>query len=194
MSKYGNSLKKIIFTGLLAVTVFIVLTLKGVNLYKNRGVFANHKVNSEMIDQTEKIVKITPKPNFKFSYDIMKLGVIQHLDRDYTYDYVPEYLMNGILFQGIHRPAEGTVLNIELIKPAIIYFFFHSDSDGGYSEIFRKMYSWERCEEAPKYDISNGTHGLNMTMYMKHVTKGILQIPATIKDRACFNIVFAVKD
>lgn len=194
MAKHEYSLKTIILIGFLAVIFLIGLTVKGIDLYKNRGVFANHKVNSERIDQTEKIVKIIPKPNFKFSYDIMKLGVVQHLDRDYKYDYVPEYLLNGILFQGVHRPVEGTILNIELIKPAIIYFFFHRDSDGGYSEIFRKMGSWERCEEAPKYDVSNGTHGLDMIMYMKHAKKGALNIPATTKDRACFNIVIAGKD
>jgi len=120
----------------------------------------------------------------------MAEGVLQHLDREYTYDYIPDELKNGVLFQGIHRPPTGTTLNIELHQAATIFFFFHHTVDGGYSEIFRHLEGWELCDDAPKYDIHNGDHGLNMIMYKMRAGKGTYQIPATKEDRACFNMVF----
>ena len=130
------------------------------------------------------------EPEMTFSYDFMQNGVIQHLDRNYTYDYVPKELENGLLYQGLHRPEKGTTLTITLFKPATIYFFFHSKVDGGYSEIFKELKEWRRVYDTPKYDIKNGDHGLNMTMYKLYADKGTYQIPSTIKNRACFNIVF----
>ena len=41
------------------------------------GVRANHKQDVEMIKKAEKLVRITPNPNFNYSYDIMRIGVIQ---------------------------------------------------------------------------------------------------------------------
>jgi hypothetical protein len=149
-----------------------------------------HKPNIEFIKQTEKKVIVTASPNFIYSYDSMKNGVIQHLDRDYTYDYTPEDLKNGVLFQGIHRPSKGTTLKIELFQPATIHFFFHYALDGGYSKIFSTLEEWEKSNDAPQYDIHNGDHGLRMKMYKMNAKKGTYIIPATTKDRACFNLVF----
>lgn len=150
----------------------------------------DHKPNIEMVRQTEKMVVVTPEPGFIYSYDTMRTGVIQHLDRDYTYDVIPEEITNGILFQGVHRLPVGTSLKIELFQPMTIFFFFHNTVDGGYSEIFSEMKGWERCDTAPQYDIHNGDHGLKMIMYKNNAREGTYLIPATIKDRACFNIVF----
>jgi hypothetical protein len=180
----------------LLIFVFLVGVL-GLTLLKNRT-FINkteikttkHKPNIEFINESEKKVIVTALPKMKFSYDLLKKGVIQHLDRDYTYDYIPKALENGLLYQGIHRPEKGTSLKIELFEPAAIFFFFHSSVDGGYSEIFEGLKDWERLYDTPKYDVNNGGHGLKMTMYKRNADKGIYQIPATVKDKACFNIVF----
>lgn len=93
---------------------------------------------------TKAKVKVSATPNFSYSYDTMKAGVIQHVDREYTYDYIPAELEKGLLFQGIHRPAKGTSIKIELFQPATIYFFFQTSWDGGYSEIFPKLQEWEK--------------------------------------------------
>jgi hypothetical protein len=120
----------------------------------------------------------------------MRPGVLQHLDRTYTYDEVPPELVNGWLFQGIHRPPAGTAVEIELMAPATIYFFFHPREDGGYTAIFSTLENWERCAAFPRYDIHNGDHGLKMVMYKLEARAGAYSIPPTTKDRACFSMVF----
>ena len=135
-------------------------------------------------------VKVIVTPAFSFRFDTMKPGVIQHVDREYTYDYIPKELENGLLFQGIHRPVKGTSIKIELLQPAIIYFFFQNSWDGGYAEIFPKRQEWIKCADSPQYDIHNGDHGLQMTMYKLKADKGNYQIPSTTAENACFNIVF----
>lgn len=154
---------------------------------------ANRIPNEEFIRQIEKKVIVTIDPEIKYSYDFMKKGVIQHMDRTYTYDYIPKEIENGILYQGIHRPVKGTSINIQLLEPADIYFFFHTNVDGGYTEIFRNLNGWEECYDTPKYDINNGDHGWKMKMYKLSAEKGNYQIPATTKERACFNMVFKFK-
>tara|TARA_B110001450_G_scaffold255329_1_gene282599 strand:+ start:1637 stop:2215 length:579 start_codon:yes stop_codon:yes gene_type:complete len=152
--------------------------------------FPNHKPNIQFVEEVENKVVISMTPKFIYSYALMKNGVYQHLDRNYTYDYIPTELKNSILFQPIHRPSKGTVLKIELYEPATIYFFFHYTADGGYSKIFQDLNGWEKCNDAPKYDIYNGDHGLKMNMYKMTADKGTYMIPPTIEDSACFNIVF----
>ncbi len=149
-----------------------------------------HKPDSERAKQAESLVKVTTTPNFTYRYDIMKKGVIQHLDRDYTYDVIPEELNNALLLQGVHRPPKGTALEIELLKPATVYFFFHHKADGGYSKIFANLINWERCDYAPQYDTNNEGDGLKMIMYKMVAEKGIYKIPSTTEDGACFNIAF----
>lgn len=175
---------------LVLVIVFLFLSDYGDKVYQNWGVRASHKPNVEMIKKAEKTIRITATPNFIYSYDIMEKGVIQHLDRDYTYDVIPEEMEKGILFQGIHRPPKGTEIQIELLKPATIYFFFHETANGGYSEIFSNLKQWKKSISAPQYDIYNGSHGLKMIMYKMVAKKGIYVIPPTQADRACFSIVF----
>lgn len=138
----------------------------------------------------EKLVLVKVTPSFNFSFDFMKPGVLQHLDRQYTYDVVPEELMNGLLFQGIHRPPKGTSIEFELLSPATVYFFFHHEVDGGYSSIFETLPNWQHSDVFPQYDIHNGDHGLKMVMYQLEADAGSYSIPPTAEDRACFNIVF----
>ncbi len=135
-------------------------------------------------------MEINVTPPFEFKYSTMKVGALQHLDRKYTYDVIPKELLNGLLFQGIHRPPEGTAIEIRLSSPAKIYFFFHHTVDGGYSEIFPKLKGWKKSADAPQYDIHNGGHGLRMTMYEMDAKAGTYAIPPTTRDKACFNIVF----
>ncbi|MEL6811564.1 MAG: hypothetical protein AAFP76_09540 [Bacteroidota bacterium] len=151
------------------------------------------RVDLSLVKEVEQWVKVTPSPSFLYSYAIMEEGVIQHLDRTYTYDVIPRELKGGYLFQGIHRPQAGTQLEIELLRPTTIYFFFHATTDGGYSQIFEELETWQRLPNAPQYDIHNGDHGLDMTLYKLEGTPGIHTIPATTEDRACFSIVFKAK-
>jgi hypothetical protein len=146
--------------------------------------------NEEMVELANELVHIDVQPEFPFSYDYMTEGVLQHLDREYTYDIIPYQLKGGLIFQGIHRPPKGTSLRIELLKPATIYFFFHSKTNGGYNKIFEQLPEWKLSKDAPQYDIHNGNHGLRMTMYRLVAQPGIIEIPATTKDKACFNMVF----
>jgi hypothetical protein len=146
--------------------------------------------DEEMIREAERLVKVRVTPPFNYSFARMKPGVLQHIDRRYAYDVVPEELVGGFLFQGIHRPPKGTVIEFELSAPARVYWFFHAGGDGGYGPIFERLEGWERCEEFPQYDIHNGDHGLQMVMYRLNAGPGTCRIPATTADRACFNIVF----
>ncbi len=146
--------------------------------------------NKDPLKVAGQFVEVSVTPPYQSSFDRMKKGVIQHLDRKYTYDVIPSELKNGLLFQGIHRPPKGTSVKIKLLSPAKIYFFFHHTVDGGYSEIFSKLKGWKRADVAPQYDIHNGDHGLKMVMYEMDAKAGTYEIPPTTKDRACFNIVF----
>lgn len=136
------------------------------------------------------LVKVRVTPPFEFSFDVMRVGVLQHVDRNYTYDIVPEELTGGFLFQGIHRPPEGAIVEFELLSPAQVHFFFHHEVDGGYSAIFAGLREWKRCSAFPQYDIHNGDHGLKMVMYRLDADAGIHSIPPTTADKGCFNIVF----
>ncbi|MEM7187808.1 MAG: hypothetical protein AAF466_14255 [Bacteroidota bacterium] len=146
--------------------------------------------NVEMIEMAEETVEMDIYPDMPYSFDYMTEGVQQHLDRDYTYDVIPWELKGGLLFQGIHRPQAGTSIRMRLLQPATVYFFFHSKTDGGYTEIFEQLPGWKKMETAPQYDVNNGDHGLDMTMYELEAQAGTIEIPPTTKDRACFNIVF----
>jgi len=149
-----------------------------------------HPTNENMLKIASKMVKINLTPAFDFKFDIMKPGVLMHIDRQYTYDIVPPELLNGLLFQGIHRTPVGTSMKLKLFSPAKIYFFFHHVVDGGYSEIFKGLKCWKPCALAPQYDIHNGDHGLKMLMFKFEAEAGTYSIPPTTKDRACFGIVF----
>ncbi len=148
----------------------------------------------DIMQVAEKLVKMEVTPSFNFKFNIMKPGVIQHLDRHYTYDVVPEELVGGLLFQGIHRPPKDTIVKFTLLSPATVYFFFHHSADGGYTEIFKDLKDWKRCAVFPQYDIkSESKHGMNMLMYQLEADAGTYVIPPTTKDKACFNIVFQAK-
>ncbi len=147
----------------------------------------------EALAIAERVVSMHVSPPFVYSFEFMEVGVLQHLDRDYTYDVVPQDLLDGILFQGVHRPPKGTAIRMELFFPVTIYFFFHYKVDGGYSEIFPTLTNWKKCDDAPQYDIHNGDHGLKMVMYKMDAEAGVYTIPPTTKDRACFSIVFQKK-
>jgi len=142
----------------------------------------------------KKYVKIITKPSHQNNFDIMKEGVLLHLDRKYTYDIIPPELMGGLIFQGIHRPPKDYIIEIELLKPATIYFFFHYTANGGYDKIFKSLDNWDLCEEFPQYDINNGTHGLTMIMYKCEAEPGKIVILPTTRKKACFNIVFQEKE
>jgi len=147
-------------------------------------------LKNDPLKVADQLVEMEVSPSHKFSFDWMTKGVIQHLDRKYTYDVIPAELLNGLLFQGIHRPPKGTKVKINLLAAAKIYVFFHHGVDGGYSEIFLKLKGWKRAKEAPQYDIHNGDHGLEMVMYQMDAKAGTYEIPPTTKGRGCFNIVF----
>ena len=58
--------------------------------------FPNHKPNIQFVEEVENRVVVSMTPKFIYSYALMKNGVYQHLDRNYTYDYIPTELKNGI--------------------------------------------------------------------------------------------------
>ena len=142
----------------------------------------------------KEFVKVIPTPFHESEFDIMKEGVLLHVDRKYTYDIIPSELIGGLLFQGIHRPPKDYIVEIELLEPAIIYFFFHVTANGDYDKIFESLDKWELCDTFPQYDIHNGEHGLKMIMYKYESDVGKIIIPPTRRKKACFNIVFQAKD
>lgn len=179
------------WSGLLVLTI-IALSIITYVFYSEETPHS-HPPNIAIIKKAETLVLVKVEPQFDFSFDIMKVGVLQHLDRDYTYDIVPPSLEGGFLFQGIHRPPKGTIITMEVIEPTVISFFFHSQVDGGYSKLFVGLDGWTQVHPAPQYDIYNGTHGQDMTLFKYVAMPGVYTIPATTEDRACFSIVFQKK-
>jgi len=151
---------------------------------------ADRAPNPAMRAVAERTVQVSLTPESAFGFDTMRVGVLQHLDRDYTYDVVPEELRGGLLFQGIHRAPTGTKLHFDLLEAATVYVFFHPEKDGGWSEAFAKLPEWQRCETFPRYDIHNGKHGLTMIMYRLDAAPGRHELPETTEDQGCFNLVF----
>jgi hypothetical protein len=142
-------------------------------------------------------VSINTTPSFSYRFDYMKVGVLKDIDRDYTFDVIPDEIQNGILYQPIHRIPYGTSTKLTVSKECTIYFIFHNECDGNYTEIFKEMGEWTLCSSAPQYDLEgkNGdpTHGLNMTMYKLNAKPGVYDIPAGQHGKAtswaCWNIV-----
>lgn len=149
------------------------------------------------LKSTEKVlpkVDMQISPMYDFKFDTMRVGALQHIDRKYTYDVIPKELEGGLLFQGIHRQPAGTSISFNVNKTGMAYFFFHIRKHGGYKALFEDLPGWERCEEAPQYDIHNGHHGLEMLMYKQSVESGTYSIPTSTEDLGCFNMVFQFKD
>ena len=151
---------------------------------------ADRAPNPAMRAVAERTAKVTLTPESAFGFDTMRVGALQHLDRDYTYDVVPEELLGGLLFQGIHRAPKGTKLHFDLLEAATVSVFFHPEKDGGWSEAFAKLPEWQRCESFPQYDIHNGKHGLTMIMHRLEAAPGRYELPETTEDQGCFNLVF----
>lgn len=181
-----------VFLLALAVSFFAFTTIhrKPVDKSKSR---VERAPDIAMVKTAAILVDINITPSFNYSYAIMKPGVYQHLDRLYTYDVVPSELLNGLLFQGIHRTPKGTKIQFTLHAPATVYFFFQKHFDGGYTSIFETLTNWKRMEQFPQYDIYHGVHGLSMVMYKLEAEAGSYSIPATTENNACFNIVFQKK-
>lgn len=162
--------------------------------WRERGWGALQRPDRAVLAMARNLVEVRVSPSFDFSFAYMRPGVRQHLDRRYTYDRVPPELLGGILFQGIHRPPAGTVVEFTLRRPAMVFVFFHAETDGGYGKIFDALDGWHRSARTPQYDVAHGTHGLKMVMYQRSMTPGRYQIPATTRDRGCFSIVFQEQD
>lgn len=107
-------------------------------------------INEEVAREAAGLIEVEVSPPFRFHFDRMQEGVLQHLDREYTSDFVPPEPEGGILFQGIHRPPAGTGITLKLLAPATLYFFFHDKVHGGYDRIFAGLESWQACDDFPK--------------------------------------------
>jgi len=125
-----------------------------------------------------------------YRLDVMKKGVKKDIDRHYTYDIIPPEIDGGVLLQAPHRLV-ATSIEIQLHEPVLVYFIFHDICDGNYTNIFKDLEEWEKCTEAPQYDIDpsphnhpDREHGKPQTMYKLRSTKpGIYRIPTSEKSK-----------
>jgi acyl-CoA thioesterase-1 len=62
-----------------------------------------------------KLVKFTVKPAMDYRLDYLKVGAIQHCDRNYEYSWIPEEMLGAVVFQGPHRALVGTNVKIEIL-------------------------------------------------------------------------------
>lgn len=173
-----------------ALSIVLILLL----LFFNKPEKGAYAVNEQAIAAAKKFVKINVTPNFDFSYDFMLPGVLQHLDRDYTYDTIPKQLQNGVLFQGIHEAPKGTIVEFKLSSPATVYIIICNGADGGLSLALDGLTNWKRSPVFPQYDIYNGDHGLIMNMYKYDADIGLHSTPESTENGACFNMVFQNKN
>ncbi len=146
-------------------------------------------INYEMRSIVDKHISIKIHPEMQYSFALMEKGVLQNTDRRYTYDYIPEKLNGGYLFQGLHRTPTGTSFQFEFKEPVMIYFFFHTRLDGGYGSIFPLIKNWTKEPDVPMYDIYNDDHGHNMTMYSAAFKPGNYTIPKTTEQDGCIGFV-----
>ena len=119
---------------------------------------------------SENDVTVRIEPHKDFYTDTMKIGVKKDIDREYTYDIIPKELVGGLLYQTKHRIMSGTDIEIKTHKAMTLYFIFHEDYDGNYTNIFKNLDGWEICDTAPQYDINTRNthmagHGDNQKMY-----------------------------
>ena len=132
-----------------------------------------------------KYLSIETNPTKHFYLDRMGIGVKKDIDREYTYDIVPKELEGGILYQTEHRVLAGTSIELTIHKPLTLYFIFHDEYDGNYTNIFKNLDDWEMCDTAPQYDVNcktpnMETHGMNQTMYkLKAKEKTTYSIPTS---------------
>lgn len=168
---------------IVVVSLLVVFLKRGRADDANQGAKKERPPNQEMIKAAQRLVKVRVTPSFPFSFDLMKPGVFQHIDRRYTYDVVPPELINGFLFQGIHRPGKGTKVEFDLLSPAKVYFFFHEGGDRSYSAIFAKLDGWKRCASFPQYDIHNGDHGLKMVSTSSRLARELIRFLPPLRTR-----------
>ncbi|MBC8479368.1 MAG: hypothetical protein H8D46_02790 [FCB group bacterium] len=185
-----SSKNKYLISLAVSAVIFCILLIQVWKAEKGAELQEISRAGEQLLKQADSLIQVELSPESRFKWDIMRRGVKLHVDREYTFDVIPEELLGGLLFQGIHRMAKGTAIQITLTVPADIYFFFHADKDGGYAEIFKNLAGWKRVEEAPQYDIHRGSHGLDMIMYHLKSDTGEVTIPASTIDRACFSMVF----
>jgi len=70
----------------------------------------------------------------------------------------------------------GTGIEIKTHKAMTLYFIFHEDYDGNYTDIFKNLDEWEICNTAPQYDVDTNNpqmvgHGDNQKMYKLEAKK-----------------------
>ncbi|MBN2528549.1 MAG: hypothetical protein JXR76_19325 [Deltaproteobacteria bacterium] len=146
--------------------------------------------NPEIVEKVEQYYSVRLSPAVEYGYVTLENGVYQSLDMPFTYDYIPNAIKGGVLFQSYHAFPLGTEVTINVKTPGRLYFIFHRDSHGGYNRIFPQLTEWTKSDDAPRYDINNGDHGLHMVMYELKTAGGKYRIPKTTQKDACFSIVF----
>ncbi len=95
---------------IISFAIFVGLSILSFKICTSHKEIANKNVSFENHIKNKVIVTATPK--MSYNYDYMKNGVLQHIDRDYSYYYIPTEMVNGILYQGIHRPVKGTSIKL----------------------------------------------------------------------------------
>ena len=171
------------------------------NLTELENSISQYKELEKVFDQH---LSIKTNPTTHFYLDKMVVGVKKDIDREYTYDIIPKELEGGILHQTEHRVLAGMSIELTIHKPLTLYFIFHNEYDGNYTNILENLDDWEMCDTAPQYDVNCKTpgmeeHGLNQKMYRlkakKNMTYSIPTSEQSINDRgwSTWNIVM-VKD
>ena len=125
---------------------------------------------------SENDITVTIEPHKDFYTETMTVGVKKDIDRTYTYDVIPKELVGGLLYQTAHRMKSGTDIEIKTHKAMTLYFIFHEDYDGNYTDIFKNLDEWEICNTAPQYDVDTNNpqmvgHGDNQKMYKLEAKK-----------------------
>lgn len=180
---------KTIYALFFSTLVFLIFTYSFTSSHPKVPADYKNKINHEMITLANRLMSIKINPYMQYSYALMEKGVLQNTDRRYTYDYIPESIKGGYLFQGIHRTPRGTSFNFKVHEPLKIFFFFHTRLDGGYGSVFPKMARWQKENDVPMYDIYNGDHGRSITMYSAEFAPGSFTLPETTSKDACIGFV-----
>jgi len=133
--------------------------------------------------------KIYINANINIDFKLLENDCTFHNDRDYTYDKIPEYLINKTIVTHKHKLLTNTTFKIYTIKENIIYMMIHNIKHGGLiSELIEN--GWVRLSEPLHYDTHNGNHGL-MTTLLQYNTKPNESVSiTTTENSACISILF----
>jgi len=138
-------------------------------------------------------ISFSSKPKLGANFGVFNDGSLQHVDRDYKYDIVPDKLKSLILFKSVHELKRNTKMVFKSDKPINAYVILCNNHDKAITELVKTETIWEQQDKFPQYDIYNGKHGWYTRVYKSSVRKDLFNFEISV-DGLCLNFLFDKKN